>query len=349
MSTHVWIIGGFLGAGKTTLLMRLAGMLAAGRPRGLAIIANDFSQIGVDQKVLREVHPAVYELFDGCVCCQLSASLVETIGRIQSEVRPDLILIEPSGIAEPARIVDTLRRYSKGLGILRTLVVVDATRLGELLETLEPLMTSQVQAGDILAVNKIDIAGAEDIASVRSAIANLNPNAPVLEISALVPNDVLRVANEMKGFEGPTAQAAKIKFIAPEGILPEQWQEIVSFFVAGIALESARLGATVVGHVKVFASGVNGLRIYCSSTGPQRPPTARRIDEKASETAGVGADGDGKAIIANLNAIVYGLSARELAGAVAKGLSATRERWGLKAEVHNEPENHHHASDENGC
>lgn len=339
MATHVWIIGGFLGAGKTTLLMRLAGMLRDSHPKGLAIVANDFSQVGVDQKVLREVYPTVYELFDGCVCCQLSANLVETVARVQSEVGPDLIVIEPTGIAEPARIVDTLRRYGKGLGVLRTIVVTDATRLGELLETLEPLMTAQIQAGDILIINKIDVAGPEDITAARQSIAALNPTAPVMEISALSENDARRVADEMTAFEGPIAQAAEIEFAAQEPCSPGRWEEIVSYFVAEAASESAKRGATVIGHIKVFASGANGLRIYCSSTGPQRPPTVQRIDGTASET---NAGADIQAITANLNAIVYGLSASELAAAVTKALSATATHWGIKTEVHQEPENHHH-------
>lgn len=344
MATHVWVIGGFLGAGKTTLLMRLAGMLRESRPKGLAIIANDFSQVGVDQKVLREVYPSVYELFDGCVCCQLSTDLVETVARVQSEVGPDLILIEPSGIAEPARIVDTLRRYSKGLGVLRTLVVIDATRLAELLETLEPLMTAQIQAGSVLVINKIDIARPEDMVSARQSIAELNPTAPVLEISALVSEDVHRIADEMTAFEGPVARAAEIEFISPDPHSPHDWEEIVSFFVAETTSECARRGATVVGHVKVFASADNGLRIYCTSTGHQRPPTVQRIHGATPAQAGENA----QKITVNLNAIVYGLSAGELADAVVKAVYTTETRWELKAEVHPEAEHHHHESHSTG-
>jgi G3E family GTPase len=336
--THIWIIGGFLGAGKTTLLMRLAGILTAAHPKGLAIVANDVSQIGVDQEVLRELYPNVYELFDGCVCCQLSASLVETVERIQSEIAPDIIIIEPSGIAETARITDTLRRYSKRLGLLRTLVVVDATRFDELLETLEPLVTAQVKAADVLAINKVDIADADSIARVRHTAAQLNPLAPILEISAVAPDHVSRVANEMMGFEGPTANGREIKFIAESPVTSERWEEVVVFLVSETVKEAAKMGATVIGHVKVFASGAEGLRIYCSSTGVQRPPKITKLANQASEPP---IDGDSCTLTVNLNAIVYGLSRTELGRCVAQALSTTREHWKLRAEI-KEPSEHEH-------
>ena len=341
MKTNIWTIGGFLGAGKTTLLMRLAGTLAPRHPKGLAIIANDVSQIGVDQRVLREVYPNVYELFDGCVCCQLSIDLIQTIGRIQSEMKPELILIEPSGIAEPARIKDTLQRYGKQLGMLRTLVVVDTTRLDELMETLEPLVTAQIEAADVLALNKTDIAGPVLMARGRQTATQLNPRASVLEISAMIPEDVTRVADEMMGFAGPTAHAAEIKLTASGHKSAAQWEEIIAALVTEIAAESVKSGATVIGHIKTFSTGMSGLRIYGSSTGPQHPPTVSRVAEKSEASQDTG----DSTITVNLNAIVYGLSARELDESVIQAVSTSKERWGLATEIHREPHGHHHDHD----
>lgn len=96
----VHVLSGFLGSGKTTLLNRLLAALPAGtRP---AIVVNDFGAVTVDGALVDRGRYAVAELASGCVCCTLSAPLQEALSALLDEERPDTILMETTGLAEPA-------------------------------------------------------------------------------------------------------------------------------------------------------------------------------------------------------------------------------------------------------
>ena len=331
---EVWIIGGFLGAGKTTLMVELAKYLVVKRARRLAIVVNDFSDIGVDERVLKQVGPAVYELFSGCVCCQLASDLVRTLEQVRQENDADLVLVEPSGVSEPARIVETLRHYGRGVGKVRTAVLVDATRFGELYEALGPLLQAQIQAADLLAINKVDLAAPDEVEAARVKIAEQNPMAVVLEVSVLVPGDVRRIAEMIGSFEGPSAYAASIKLAAPTFLDALNWKETVSSFVGGISEECSTRGAVVMGHVKAFAEGGQSIRLFCSSTGSKRPPTLRDVDSIEPGAAPDCGWGTSDTLDVCLNAIVYGLSQAELRRIVLEMLGGLTGASELKAELH---------------
>src|SRR5699024_2698341 len=102
----VTVIAGFLGSGKTTLLNTL---LARTEGRRLAVLVNDFGELNIDRSLIAEVTDDVQALTNGCICCSMQGELIEQIGRLATrQPAPDHILIECSGVSEPARIIRTL-------------------------------------------------------------------------------------------------------------------------------------------------------------------------------------------------------------------------------------------------
>lgn len=188
------IVGGYLGSGKTTLV---AHLLASAQAEGikLAIVSNEFGDTGIDRALLDAGEEGFVELDGGCICCRLSDALPETLETILTTVQPDRLVLETSGVALPGEVV--LQFWRPPLRQLVTdevvVVVVDAERMdGELDET----FLEQVEAADLLLLNKTDLvdAPAEDAAARR--LDELSEGQPVfrtahcvIEPSLLYPPD----------------------------------------------------------------------------------------------------------------------------------------------------------------
>ncbi len=180
------IVSGFLGAGKTTLILQLAREVTQHGQRA-AILVNEIGEIGIDDQLMRRLGLSVWELYSGCICCTLSGDLVTTLHQLDADYQPDLIIVEPTGIAEPGKIYQALQWYrGRPLDAVRTISLIDPLRLPIMWEILTPLITDQVQKADILLINKADLASTEEIAWAEKLAREVNPSAPIRVISARI-------------------------------------------------------------------------------------------------------------------------------------------------------------------
>jgi G3E family GTPase len=177
------VIAGFLGSGKTTVLLDLARRLSDDGA-SIAIVENEIGEIGVDGEVVRHRGLPVRELFGGCICCTLQAGLVQALRDIEDEFAPDWAVVEPTGLAAPGDVVATIRALMPALETVVVTTLVDAERWEMLWEVVEPLVTAQVEAADILVVNKVDVAGEATAAAVSTAVRRLNQHAPIVPTAA---------------------------------------------------------------------------------------------------------------------------------------------------------------------
>lgn len=182
------VIGGFLGAGKTTLLNRL---LRGATGRRFAVLVNDFGALDIDGRLVAEHAGDTIALANGCLCCTIGDSLVTTLlALLDGARRFDHIVVEASGVADPARIAD-LAVLDQRLSRDGVIVMVDAgeVRLRAADRRIGDTITRQLAAADLLVLNKIDLA--TDLALLRGWLATQSP-APVLEARhADVPIDLL--------------------------------------------------------------------------------------------------------------------------------------------------------------
>ena len=108
MPIPVQIFAGFLGAGKTTAI---GAQLAARSGERVAVIVNDFGEASLDEVTLEESEPfRITNIPGGCVCCTAPEGFVDALGAVLEEM-PDRLLIEPTGLARPQDLIDTIRRY----------------------------------------------------------------------------------------------------------------------------------------------------------------------------------------------------------------------------------------------
>ncbi len=170
MSIPVHIVAGFLGVGKTTALTRLVAS-RAGSERA-AVIVNDFGEAAIDaNRIGGETvgRLRVENIAGGCVCCTAPEGLVRLVHELLDVEKPDRIYIEPSGLGRPRDVVDMLGRggIASRVDLRPVVVVVDPERL----DLADPLMHEQWEGGDVLVVNRIDLASPEALAAVRSAVS----------------------------------------------------------------------------------------------------------------------------------------------------------------------------------
>ncbi|MGC3938968.1 CobW family GTP-binding protein [Roseobacter sp. EG26] len=156
------VIGGYLGAGKTTLINQLLGLDHGLR---LAILVNDFGAINIDAALLQSASEDTIELTNGCVCCTMSGDLFFTIGDLlDRRPRPDHILVEASGIADPAKIA-AVSLAEKELRYAGIITVIDGLNVERQLA--DPRISEQVKdqfrSADLIAVSK---ASREKVASL---------------------------------------------------------------------------------------------------------------------------------------------------------------------------------------
>jgi G3E family GTPase len=172
---------GFLGSGKTTLVVKLA-KYAVERGQKVAILVNEIGEVGIDNQLMRQLDLNVWELLNGCICCTLSADLVTTLQKLDADYSPDIVIIEPSGAADPRSILSALPYYRGApFQSLRTIAILDPLRLEMLIEVMTPLITSQIQHSDVVLVSKCDLAQPAEVALAHQIAHEHNAAAKVLD------------------------------------------------------------------------------------------------------------------------------------------------------------------------
>ncbi|MBB5422206.1 G3E family GTPase [Paraburkholderia sp. JPY158] len=207
--TPVTVLTGFLGAGKTTLLNRI---LREQHGRRYAVIVNEFGTVGIDGGLVVGAEDEVIELNNGCVCCKVRGDLIRVVSAlVKRKDGFDGILIETSGLADPAPVVQTffiddeIRQRTR---LDSVICVADAAHLqARIADSREA--AEQLAQADIVLVNKTDLVDAVDLVAVQDAIRRINPTAErMTSVRCEIPLAVLldRGAFDLKRLQLATSQ-----------------------------------------------------------------------------------------------------------------------------------------------
>ncbi len=324
------IISGFLGSGKTTLLLRIAKSLVEDSGRKIAIIENEIGKVGVDDQTIAAEGLTVKELFSGCVCCSLRLDLINTLLELERNVNPDIVIIEPSGVAGPDLLLGALLGYGGTIDRKLVINIIDASRAKIILKKpLLPIIEKGLKVADIILVNKIDCVQPEDIKAIEEGIREFRENAEIAFISALSGLGMESISdrfvtmlsplekNPVKSSSGEleltdsdaTVFSEKFSFTFDPHLSADDVRGKLAGILKSLSLKLKNCGCTMIGHIKlILKDGDKPGYLLMSITDFDMEATARgRIGDNLRN------------VTLTLNAIVYGVdsltlsySAREL-------------------------------------
>jgi len=177
----VTVLTGFLGAGKTTLLNRI---LTADHGRRVAVIVNEFGEVGIDHHLLISSDQEVVEMSNGCICCSVRGDLLRSLFQLlEHRDKFDTLMIETTGLADPAPVVQSFfidDQIKAEYALNGVVTVVDAKHIFYQLGS-SPEAKEQIAFADMVLLNKIDLINPEDLPELEFKLRNLNGAARVCQ------------------------------------------------------------------------------------------------------------------------------------------------------------------------
>jgi len=184
----VLVVGGYLGAGKTTLI----NQILQNATQRIAVVVNDFGSVNIDAALIAEKHDDTIELTNGCICCAVGESLADVLFTISDRpTLPELVIIEASGVANPASVAAFA--HIDGFHHLGNVVLVDALHAEETARDalVGKTFRIQLQSADLIALTKTDTASAKSVEAVRTLVESIAPQIPFLQSTTLQLADIL--------------------------------------------------------------------------------------------------------------------------------------------------------------
>ena len=181
-------IGGFLGSGKTSMLIEFANEIID-KGMSVAIIVNDVGDVPVDGEILKDFGQVVKQLPNGCICCQIANNFTETIVFLHENFNPDIVFVEPTGVALPWMVKKAAEYAEQYEGIeishAPVITVLDAYRVRVLKKAVRRLLETQIREADLNVINKIDIATPESIKETEELVQEINPESKIIYTSVI--------------------------------------------------------------------------------------------------------------------------------------------------------------------
>ncbi|MEL7334252.1 MAG: GTP-binding protein [Cyanobacteria bacterium J06560_2] len=174
----VTVLTGYLGAGKTTLLNRI---LTHEHGKKVAVIVNEFGEVGIDNQLVIDADEEIFEMNNGCICCTVRGDLIRIIGNLMKRRdKFDHLVIETTGLADPAPVIQTFfvdEDMKEQINLDAVVTMVDAKHIHQHWEAEEA--QEQIAFADVILLNKTDLASEAELAELEQRILGMNAMAKV--------------------------------------------------------------------------------------------------------------------------------------------------------------------------
>jgi G3E family GTPase len=218
----VTVLTGFLGSGKTTLLNRI---LTENHGKRIAVIENEFGEIGIDNALVVNSEEEIFEMNNGCICCTVRGDLIRILGNLMKRRdKFDYILVETTGLADPAPVAQTFfvdDEIQDSLELDGIVTLIDAKHVLMHLDSSSECK-EQVAFADVILLNKTDLVTEAELDELETRIRSMNAMAKVYRSkdAAVEMENILNV----RGFDLERALVVKPTFLQPE--YPFEWAGI---------------------------------------------------------------------------------------------------------------------------
>ena len=249
----VTILTGFLGSGKTTLLNRI---LKEDHGHKIAVIENEFGEIGIDNDILETTDEQIVEMNNGCICCTVRGDLIRILGTLKEKrdsgaLKFDRVIIETTGMADPGPVAQTFftdEEIGNNFLLDSILTVVDAKHATQ---TLDEFHEAQAQVGfaDRILMSKTDLVSEDEVKTLSDRIRKMNPRAPIKKVH--FGNAPIAEVLDIRGFNLNAILELEPDFLAESH--HEHHDEVASFvYRTAKAFDGAKLEQFLGGMIQVY-------------------------------------------------------------------------------------------------
>ena len=173
----ILLVSGFLGAGKTTFIKEMAKNINL----EFVVLENEYADIGVDGDFLDEKNLNVWEMSEGCICCSMKGDFKSSIKKIYSEINPEYLIIEPTGVGMLSSIVENIREIDNNdIEILNPLTLIDVTSFNEYLETFNNFFIDNLKNTGKVILTKLENYNPFDIENIKDEILKINSDLEII-------------------------------------------------------------------------------------------------------------------------------------------------------------------------
>ena len=173
----ILLVSGFLGAGKTTFIKELAKNINL----EFVVLENEYADIGVDKDFLDEKNLNVWEMSEGCICCSMKGDFKSSIKRIYSEINPEYLIIEPTGVGMLSSIIENIREIDNNdIEILSPITLIDITSFNEYLETFNNFFIDNLKNTGKVLLTKLENFNHFEIENIKNKILEINNNLEII-------------------------------------------------------------------------------------------------------------------------------------------------------------------------
>ena len=333
-SVPVLLLTGFLGSGKTSLLAR---WLKAPEFAGAMVIVNELGEVGIDDRLVESSSETPLLLDNGCACCAAGEDLTATLERLfwdrlhRKIPKFSWVLIETTGVADPAPILDRLKQHTlvcERFHVEGVVTTFDA-RLGAAQLERHPECASQLQHADAVVLTKCDIADADELAAAHAAVTSVRPDARVLESSRseLSAADVIVAMATADRQSDGDARHAHLHSVHETHVHAVHSANVTTGFAAlGDIVDSVRLQAALASAINEYGPALLRLKgiVRVAADGEWRVVQAMPGEGVTLSPAPTRIDQDMKP---GMTVIAQNVPAQEIADAIVahmRGVNATR-------------------------
>ena len=173
----ILLVSGFLGAGKTTFIKELAKNINL----EFVVLENEYADIGVDKDFLDEKNLNVWEMSEGCICCSMKGDFKSSIKRIYSEINPEYLVVEPTGVGMLSSIIENIREINNNdIETLSPITLIDITSFSEYLETFNNFFTDNLKNTGKVILTKLENSNHFEIENIKNEILKINNNLEII-------------------------------------------------------------------------------------------------------------------------------------------------------------------------